>query len=71
MAKRRRRRLVKGNHFDAWAFKCPPDAPGQPEEEWVFCFFAESSPRRKAESPTDDGKWVRVKFMEVQTVTDD
>lgn len=60
---KKRKRLLRGRDWDGYAFKFP-EYEGQPESQWVFCHWAEIE-KPAGPHPTDDGKWVRVKFVEV------
>lgn len=67
MAKVKRKRLVIGRDFDAWAFKAPmTNTPNALEKDWAFWHYATHKSQTREKSPTDDGKWVRVKFVEVK-----
>lgn len=58
MAKKKRKRLVRGKHWHGWAYRSAYTGG--------FCFWAEAGNKPK-ESPDDEpgGKWERVKFVEV------
>ena len=58
--KTKKRRKVQGRDWHGWVCKMPI-CNGDPKEDWVLCYFAE--PKKRA--PINNGKWVRVKFVEV------
>lgn len=53
------KRKVRGRDWHAWAWKAGKtwDRPGE------LFFFAE--PKKPKNRPSESGKWVRVKFVEV------
>ena len=51
-----KKKLVRGRDWHAWAWKA---------KDWGLFFYAE--PNRDSNCrPTDAGKWVKVKFVEVK-----
>ena len=59
-AKFKKRRKVQGQDWHGWVCKMPKN-DGDPEKDWVFCYFAEPKKRESI----NNGKWVRVRFVEV------
>ena len=61
MAKTRttRKRLKRGRDWHAWAWR-----PGAACDPWEFFWPTESGTKPKTK-PSQGGKWVRVKFVEV------
>lgn len=60
--KAKRKYLIQGRDWNGWACKMPVNQ-GDPESEWILCHWAESAMPMKA---INCGKWVRVKFVEVE-----
>jgi hypothetical protein len=61
--KLKRNRLVQGHDYHGWAWK----EPTWDGESNVLFFWAEPyRPKRRNGRPTPDGKWVRVRFVEVR-----
>lgn len=62
----KRKRLVQGKDFHGWAWKPAGDdwAPGDPDR--LFHWAEHYRPRKRNGTPTEKGKWVRVKFVEVK-----
>ncbi len=61
---KKRKRMIRGRDWHGYAFKFPAKE-GQPESKWVFCQWAEVN-KPPSKHPTNDGKWVKVKFVEVK-----
>lgn len=62
---KKKKRLIQGKDYHGWVWK----AKGWPngEDGYVFFHWAEPDrPKRRMGTPTEDGKWVRVKFVEVK-----
>lgn len=53
---KKRKRSVRGKDWHGWAFK---------DDAGWFCHYAEVTKPRETRAPTDTGKWVKVKFVEV------
>ncbi len=58
MAKKKRKRLVQGKDWHGWAYR----------SNYLKGFIYWAEPRKPTKSPDHepDGKWVRVKFVEVR-----
>ena len=58
---KKKRRKVRGRDWHGWACKMPKN-DGDPKEEWVLCYWSYPA---KPKYVINQGKWVRVKFVEV------
>lgn len=59
--KKAKKRLVRGKDWHAWAWKAGKTWSKPGELFW----WAEPNYTRPRKRPTESGKWVRVKFVEV------
>ncbi len=59
-AKAKKCRKIRGRDWHGWVCKMPK-REGDPEKDWVLCYWAEPA----KQPPINDGKSVRVKFVEV------
>lgn len=60
--KPKRKRLVRGKDWHAWAWKFGKDSICETDS---LSFFVVDDPK-EADPPSHSGKWVRVKFVEVK-----
>lgn len=56
----KRKRKIQGRDWHGWVCKFPLK-DGDPKSKWILCHWAEPKKR----NPINNGKWVRVKFVEV------
>lgn len=61
MKKKPKNRKIQGRDWHGYVCKFPYHN-GDPQKDWHLCYWAEPN---KPPKPINGGKWVRVKFVEV------